>query len=134
MKEDINNGWVWVAKPEVARRTVVCITNRENHKSIYCEALSIDTNFVRAYNQGDRYQITDPANSIVLNEWYRTHLGDLRTQVDYDLNVENAEHLVGRLRSCIHHPQIVVRIAAWISLLSLLLGVIGIALGALSFK
>src|SRR2546427_5668942 len=109
LRDDINNGWIWVAKPAVSGRTVVRVLNRENNTSIYCEALAIDENFLRIYNSGGRLHISDVENAMVLNDWYRNRLGGLTTQNDYALVISIEEHLLGRARSCVDHPQIVVR-------------------------
>jgi hypothetical protein len=113
----------------VIGRTIVRVRNTERNKAVYCEALTIDRNFLRNYNAGGRDAIVEPANAIVLNAWYRKRLGGLETRKDYALSVSVEEHLVGRVRCCLDHPQIVVRLATWLALLGVVLGLIGVWLG-----
>ena|SRR6266540_7540473 len=132
LREDINSGWVWVGG--LPGRTVVCIANNQNGKRVYCEALAIDENFQRFYNNDGRVPIQKPLASIVLSDWYRQRLGGLDTKVDHELTISVEEHWLGRVRSCLDHPQIVVRIATRLALWSVALGLLGIVLGALSLK
>jgi hypothetical protein len=132
LHEDINSGWVWVGG--LPGRTVVCITNSQNGKRVYCEALAIDENFQRFYNRDGRVPIRKPSSSIVLNDWYRQRLGGLDTKVNHELAISVEEHWLGRVRSCLDHPQIVVRLATRLALWSVALGVFGVVLGALSLK
>jgi hypothetical protein len=136
LKDDINAGWVWVAKPDLPQRAVVRITNRKNDTTVYCEKLAIDDNFLVQYNypQSSRIKITDPTKSIVINEWYRSKLGNLSTQSEYDLQIDLAANLYGHVRSCIDHPQIVVRLATRLGLWSIALGVIGVVIGVASMR
>ena len=44
-----------------------------------------------------------------------------------------ADSYWGRFKACIHHPQTVVRIAAWLGAIGAALGLVGVVLGGLSF-
>jgi len=67
-------------------------------------------------------------NSIIANEWYRAKLGvHKNTEVKLSISPEN--HLIGKFRASINHPQIIVRLAAWLSLISVALGIISIWFG-----
>ena len=63
---------------------------------------------------------------------YRPRLGALQTQREYALEVTEAESWYGKIRACVHHPQIVVRVAVWLGLISVALGAIGVILGVIS--
>jgi hypothetical protein len=132
LREDIQQGWVWLQSPTLPARSIVKITNPSNGKSIYCEALQIDKNFLDFYNQPKRITISDPQNTLVISGWYRAALGDLFTKSDVHLCVKPSNSLWGKFKACIHHPQIIVRVAAWLGLVSVLLGLLGAVLGAMS--
>jgi hypothetical protein len=134
LKEDSNEGWIWLRQPSVPQRSVVKITNCGNGKSIYCEALQFDKNFLRYYNQsgGSRIPITDPDHSIVINKWYRSRLGDFATQSEQNLHIVAQDHWWGRCWACLHHPQVGLRLATWLGVLGFVLGVVGVILGVLS--
>lgn len=134
LREDIQQGWVWLQIPNLPSRSIVKITNPNNGKSIYCEALQIDQNFLDFYNQPNRIAISDPQNALVISGWYRAGLGDLSTKSDVHLCVNPCNSSWGKLRACLHHPQIIVRVAAWLGLISVALGLVGVALGAMSLK
>ena len=125
LKEDLNEGWVWLQRDNLPPRSIVRIVNRSNRKTIYCEALQIDENFVKIYNNPPRTKIINPASTLVINGWYRKLLGNIATKQDHDIQVSEANYLWGKLRATQQHPQLVVRIASW-------LGVLSIALGAIS--
>lgn len=132
LREDINSGWVWVNIPKFRQRAVVSIYNPVNRKKVYCEVLRIDDNFLSFYNPKDhskdqgRIQIIKDNPTLVINEWYRKMLGDLNTQTECNLCIEEAENPWGKFHSCIQHPQVVVRVATWLGLISIGLGVISL--------
>jgi hypothetical protein len=132
LNNDINEGFVWLKWTELRPRSIVKICNPQMAKVVYCEALQLEDNFLKRYNEVRRFKIDEPNSSIVMGGWYRTALGDLQTQRDYPLRIEPAHHWLGKLRACTDHPQVVVRVAASLGLLSLLLGVIGALLGVAS--
>ena len=49
LREDAQQGWVWLQNSNFPARSIVKITNPKNKKSIYCESLQIDNNFLRLY-------------------------------------------------------------------------------------
>lgn len=125
LREDSQQGWVWFKNDTKSFRSVIKIKNLENGKSIYCEALQIESNFLHIYNQPPRITISDPKNSIVMNGWYRDKLG-LKTQVDIPLNIKDMDNPWGKFKACTDHPQIVVRLATWLGVLGLILGILGL--------
>lgn len=130
--DDIGQGVVWLKKTGLPQRCVVKITNPTKKCIVFCEALQFETNFLKNYNQIPRLNITSPESSIVMSAWYRARLGGLETQADYPLEVTGADTYWGKLRACLAHPQIVVRVAAWLGLLSVALGGVGVVLGVIS--
>jgi len=126
LREDTQQGWVWLENSSFSMRSIVKIQNTENGKSVYCEALQIDKNFLRTYNQKPRYNITDAKNTLVISGWYRAKLGDLQPQTDMPLVITSCNSWFGKFMACIHHPQIIVRVAAWLGLISAVLGLLGV--------
>jgi hypothetical protein len=62
----------------------------------------------------------------VLNEWYREKLGINFTQTEHDFKVTTAENLYGHFKATFAHPQIVVRLAMKLAIISLILGIISL--------
>ena len=130
LEEDINNGWVWVPESLVRERTVARIKNNNTGKVIYCEVLQIGDNYLKRYNSNERrYKIIDSYASIVMSEWYRKKLCITNTQEEIEFDVVVKDNPWGHLRAALHNPQIVVRLAMELAILSLALGVIGVCLG-----
>ncbi len=132
LTDDISEGHVWVERPGFPERCVVKIRNRGNGQTVFCEALQFETNFLNQYNQSPRATIENPAYSIVMSYWYRARLGGLETQKDYPLDVTAAPPLWGQIRASMQHPQLVIRVAVWLGIVSVALGVLGFALGVIS--
>jgi hypothetical protein len=132
LREDTQQGWVWLQDASLPARSIVKITNPANGKSVYCEALQIEDNFLRAYNQSPRISISTPKATLVISGWYRAKLGSLSTQADVPLNIKPSNLWWGKFKACTDHPQIVVRVAAWLGAIGLFLGVVGLVLGVLS--
>ncbi len=129
LQQDMNQGWIWLSQPSLGHRSIVKVVNLSNGKIVFCEALQIDENFLADYNQPPRLSITGPESSLVMNAWYRKLLGDLVTNHDHDLKIGRANNPYGKLRACLQHPQVVVRLATWLALLSVFLGALGVFLG-----
>ncbi len=134
LREDINSGSIWTNVPQLRQRSIVCLNNPNTRKKVYCEILRIDDNFLKYYNAkgGGRLTIHDETPTLVINEWYRGLLGNLTTKSEYELQVLDTDNLKGRLLASVYHPQIVVRVAFWLGLLSLVLGIVGLILGVIS--
>ena len=132
LDDHIGEGFVWLQISGLPARCVVKIINSVTKQAVFCEALQFEENFLQRYNQPPRYTIEDPRSSIVMSGRYRTRLGALQTQREYALEVTEAESWYGKIRACVHHPQIVVRVAVWLGLISVALGAIGVILGVIS--
>lgn len=132
LHDDAQQGWVWLQDSSLSARSIVKITNPDNGKAVYCEALQIDNNFLSTYNQSPRISIDNPQSSIVIGGWYRAALGGLSTQMDVPLTIKPCNTWWGHFKACTDHPQTVVRVAAWLGLISVVLGFLGMLLGAAS--
>lgn len=132
--EDVNSGWVWISENIISERGIVKIERRDNGKSVFCEAIPMDENFLRHYNDKKSRRIDidgDAKNNVVINGWYRKKLGitkSLKKQRDYQLAIIpcncTPEWLAG-WRVMWHHPQVVVRT-------TLILAAISVGLAAIS--
>jgi len=129
---DINQGWIWITSTGFKPRSIVKIKNLHNGKNVYCECLQIDENYKTIYNQSPRKSIEDNIHTITMNEWYRKRLGITNTKSYYDLVIKPANCLCGKLVANFQHPQIVVRLATWLALISVILGILSIILGIVS--
>jgi hypothetical protein len=135
-EQDAHQGWIWLQNPNFLDRCVVKITNPANRRSVYCEVCQIEDNFLRKYNQRPRIIITNPASTIVIGGWYRARLGGLQTQTDVVLEVRSCRRprrWWWQFNACVGHPQTVVRMAAWMGGIGLVVGIIGLALGMASW-
>lgn len=132
MHKDMNQGSVWLTESGFVPRSIVKITSKANNKSVYCERLEIDENFTKEYNQRPRVSIYPGEETAVINAWYRKRLGSIATKTSHDLQIVEANGWWGKFRANTGHPQVVVRLATWLAVISVALGVIGVGLGALS--
>lgn len=134
LHDELNAGWVWIRSSNLSSRCIVKIRNPQNRKKVYCEALQVDDNFLKKYNDSSRFHIVDSSPALVINSWYRKRLGDFSTQSCQDLEITPANRLWGKIWACLHHPQVIVRIATYLGLLSILLGFFSIVLAVWSPK
>jgi hypothetical protein len=125
LHDDINEGLVWLQDESLPPRSIVRIRSVATRKSVRCEALQIDHNFLRLYNQKPRVGITEPRASLVISSWYRAKLGGLQTQSEYDLEISISNTPWGKLRASTQHPQAALRVAVWLGILSILIGLAG---------
>ncbi len=128
---DVNQGWVWLGGSDLPNRSIVRLSAGDTRKSVYCEVLSIDDNFLRAYNQPPRNQITEQRSALVAAQWYRERLG-VEPGTEAEIEVRPANCICGKIRACLDHPQVVVRLAVILALYSVALGLIGLVLGVIA--
>jgi hypothetical protein len=135
LHEDLSAGFVWLKRDDLRPRCVVKITNTENGHHVFCEALQLDANFLDEYNNRPRTLcIGSPESSIVMSYWYRAKLGDrdkpLECETSPALRIAAARPWArrwwGKLRACMNHPQLAMRVAVWLALLSIALAIIGV--------
>ena len=131
LREDMNEGWVWIANSKFEPRSVVKIKNHTNGKYIYCECLEIDSNYISIYNNPKRLRINEKENIITINSWYRIKLGSIKTKNIYDIEIKSANNFYGKFMSCMHHPQIVVRMATILAGLSIIMGIVSLLISFL---
>lgn len=133
-EDDAHQGWVWLQDPTLPTRGVVKITNPAAGRSVYCETLQIESNFLNQYNQPPRCTITDPKNTLVIGAWYRAALGGIATQANVPLKIQTCDSWWGHYKASASHPQVVVRLATHLGVLGLILGLIGLVLGIVSLR
>jgi len=132
LHEDISSGWVWIGVGESFQRSVIRIECKETKRSIYCEALKLDENYMKRYKERTRHLIDPPEKALVINEWYRQRLGNLKTQIEYNFKIKSRVKIIGRLKALIGHPQAPIRISFWLAFISIFVGFIGLIISLLS--
>jgi hypothetical protein len=136
LRDDINSGWVWVQDQDkqYKQRAVICIKNSATRKEVYCEICQVDPNFRKNYNTkgGGREKIDVVTPSLVINEWYRKLLGIDKNQPEHKLDMTEVDTWYGKIRACLHHPQVIVRVATKLGIISVVEGLIGFGLGLAS--
>ena len=119
---DVHTGVVWLFRQTREHRPVIKITNHATNEQIYCEKLDLDDTYLyKMKRKGKR-----DTELIFMNEWYREKLGI--KSVDEWVELEITEPIIkswGKFMACVHHPQIVVRMSLWISVIGLVLGILG---------
>lgn len=132
LSEDIHSGHCWIKNQELKTRGLISIKNIENGKKVILEGLAIEKDYKKHYfeknNSTTNKEIINNNKSILqISSWYRKKLGIEKTQKEYDLSIRPIKgcDIVSRIRSCINHPQLAVRIGTW-------LGCIGVIIGAIS--
>lgn len=131
LRSDMNEGWVWISDRGFPPRSIIKIRNPAKRAAVYCEALNIDENFRSEYNQAPRVNIGASESTIVINGWYRKKLGDLQTKSQHNLEITVSNGLWGKFMACMQHPQIVVRLATTLAIISVALGILGVILSCM---
>jgi len=127
LREDLNEGWVWGPDLKFEQRPIVKITNLVNKKTVYCEYLKIEDNYIENYNSHkSTVKIKKGTKVITMNEWYRSKLGIPKTQERYDLEIQTENDWYRTIRASLQHPQVIVSIAMWLAIISVIWGFIGL--------
>lgn len=145
LHEDTDKGWVYLKlPPEFESRTTVKILRGQH--SVYCEYRKLDPNFANIiYNERLRCGriISGPEDSwstvVVISDWYRRALGGFEpgepSPPFVNLVVRKPPfRLWADLRASAQHPEPGVRVAAWIAIWGLWLGVTGLLLTVLEVE
>lgn len=91
----------------------------------------MESNFLEKYNHPPRRSISAPSSSLVIGAWFRAEL-EVQAQATLPLKIESCTNWWYQFRACTDHPQVVIRLAAWLGGIGLVLGVIGLGLGIIS--
>ena len=137
IRDDVSSGWIWINNKKIQQRSILFIYNPQNKKYLYSEALKIEGNYLRNYNQSNSGRIplligNENEPVIVINEWYRHKLGDIQTQEYCELEITEENNCVGWIMACLHHPQIIVRIATILAIISIFISIISVVIAITS--
>ncbi|MCD6390126.1 MAG: hypothetical protein J7L69_12000 [Desulfobulbaceae bacterium] len=133
-KEESNEGCVWIKQSGIPHRSVVRVKLKAIDKCIFCEALQMDYAFLKDFEKkhSGGFKIDHPDQSIVMNDWYRSCLNNLKNKNSYKMEIASANHLWGKINACLQHPQVSVRSTTWLGIISLGLGASVLFLGIIS--
>jgi hypothetical protein len=147
ISEDIASGWIWVQTNSAelrklldAHRPVAKVSCAK--ASVYCEVLNADEydlkRFNEIYNKHALSEVSStPKERVFINHWYRNKLGIGALKAGSTLNISFKFNLnlMGeswyQANACMAHPQVIVRVAAWVGLVALGLGLFGAGLALL---
>lgn len=159
--EDVNQGWVWIGglpADDFRNRSIVRLSSVRTGRTVYCELLTIDSNFISLYNYTNECEKGKPLEErrvrrrklptgqsvsgdrhICMSQWYREKLSGrcsvkpVRTNSKEQITIKAADHTYGRICACLDHPQVIVRISMYLGLLGAVLGLVGFLFSILSF-
>lgn len=132
LHEDISAPYIWLSDRPEMRRPLATLKNTRNRQKVVCQILKVDRNFRDRYNASSQTLALPADTSVaVMSEWCRNCLG-----VQTGDTVESQIKTVCRcflsfaqLRASFSHPDHNARLAADLAAVSVLLGLIGLALG-----
>ncbi len=130
--DDIESGSIWISAPALTSRTIVHVRNTLNNQSLRCEVKMVDAYYLKRFSEQTGRTVDETSPQVFINAWYRKALGVTAREGPIELEIVADDSLRGKVRACLQHPQVVVRIATILGLWSVALGVIGLALGILS--
>lgn len=124
LDSETKEGWVWL--PLSAKWNTSIVLIKFHDRSVICERRVADANFRRLYQR--ETGVTLPAeNFVVINAWYRQHLGINDTQVTLPLEIEEEHGFWANHVSVFRqHPQALVRTNILIALASIGLGILSL--------
>lgn len=132
--EESNSGWVWMPKEgDFTSRDHIEIKVPANRKSCVCWCRIIDANFLRNYNMPPRLKIDKAEQALVINDYYRGIL-DIKSNHEYEVEITRVKRWQyhKKIQALLCHPDNSIKLATWLALWSVFLGVVGIFLGILS--
>lgn len=125
--EDVNQGWVWLSDVGLPHRSVAKISTPGCKNGKHCEVLTIDSNFINAYNDRAHTRELDAGPALVASEWYRKQPRVTKGEFA-EIDIVAANRTLGRFWACWDHPQIVIHFATLLGVWGFILGALGLIL------
>lgn len=129
--DHISDGFVMVNNASWSRRTIVKVIPKKRLKKsgVWCEALNLDDYLRKAYNEkSTTLNIQPTQDAIVISKWYRDELG-INTKEEIELCIYEPgwfRGIIGKILACLSHPMVGIRVATWLAILSIVIGIAGI--------
>lgn len=130
--DESSEGWIWLPqkleKQNFSSRDIIVIKTKQNTQKVYCICRIIDNNFKRKYNKSDsgRCKIDNTDQAIVMSSYYRDMLGGLKTQEEYEFEIKRTKCPYYKIRALFQHPDNAIRIAIWLAIISIMIGMVSI--------
>jgi len=138
LHEDIAAPYVWLSEcPDMDHALAVLRITQDPKKRVVCQVREIDPNYRAKYNASEHTRrLPDDKPVAVMSMWYRDLLGAQKGEA-IGIEVEPVRQGFPRvcwaqLQFSRKHPDHSVRIAANLGIVSVLLGLLGFALGIVS--
>ncbi|WP_228854165.1 hypothetical protein [Desulfomarina profundi] len=132
LKEDINSSTIWVRNDLIKGRTLAKLSS-DNGKSVWVEIQAIDTNYTKNYNNNPNTKnIQNNEQVITVNEWYRNIIGLSKNQThNLEIKPIRCSFLfpLRQMQAALKHPDSSIRICADLAIVSVFLGLLGLAIG-----
>ena len=137
LHEEADKGWIWLYDKKLKSRRTIKITNPKTGGAIYCEYRALDDNFICLYNERPHTKKINPLGKIseviIINEWYRLALKDIKMGHPAPFVVEQGRGLFSLwagIKAGRHHPDPGVRMTTGLVILGTWLGVAGLLFAA----
>jgi len=134
VSEEALEGWIWTNDTTIQTNGFIIIKNPINKKSIKTFRRTIDNNFQAFYNDRPHtndINIESGETYLILNEFYRNYLDIERTgQVRLEIKKANWWHILFKVH--LAHPNPTVQFANRATIISIILGFLGLLLAIYS--
>lgn len=126
---DSRSSEIWTTNKNIKTKLVKVTSDVPKSESIIVSHRKIEKNFRSLYNKKDsgRLSIHEDKDSIVISEYYRDKL-KISTKQDFKLNIVQIEwfFIYYQLRYLREHPNDVVRITYWLTIIAFVIGFLSI--------
>ncbi|MGF1689645.1 hypothetical protein [Photobacterium kagoshimensis] len=124
--EDIAAPFVWTVGIDVDHKEIVQIKNLTKKKKVWVEILNGTDNFIKNYNDRKTISIKSSDKTLIASEWYRKLLGLDKNQIN-KIEIKHSKFplFIKTFLAAKSHPDTNVRLATYLAILSVILGVIG---------
>lgn len=128
LAEDIKAPYLWLSIMPCDSQVIVKIVNKKATKTIWCEIIEASDNFIERYNNNPRTKnISKNIPCLVANEWYRKKLKiNKNDYAEFEIKTSKLPQFIQQLMASYNHPDNTVRLAIYLAIWSLVLGVISL--------
>jgi len=126
--EDIAAPFIWTAGIDIEHKEIVRIKNLNNKNKVWVEIFNGADNFIKNYNDRETtISIRATDKVIIASDWYRNLLGlDKNKTNSIEIKCSKLPLFIKSFLAAKSHPDTNVRLATYLAILSVILGIVGI--------
>ncbi|MDA0125997.1 MULTISPECIES: hypothetical protein [Vibrio] len=126
--EDIGAPYIWGVGFDYPHKEIIRIKNPVSGRKVWVEFMFGDENFRKSYNERKTRTINSNEQTLIISQWYREIIEVNKNEsIELEVKKSRLPLWIKTMLAARKHPDSTVRLATYLAVLSVVLGVIGCA-------